>query len=294
MKSIKNSIPVLLSIFIFTSCNTANKKTGDEPSGEMDLVEIIKAANAISPEVSSVEDVFHTLDLTEASYYPILCNDPYNAVNYLNNRVVTAANLGVYVTDIVYHMYGNSTENTFLSFSASQELASRMGLESEFGATLLTELEGGKITRDSLIIAFSGLMSESKAYNTKEEMMHVHTAFLTGLYVEKLFITSSLLEQEQKNAAPDEKDIMNYKKMLVIFQNQFETLHILLTSLEKHQDELKDVFNLEELKKLAAAATRLEQKSEEILSAPEITKEEELTAMHLLITNIRNRVVSAS
>ncbi|MDA3821532.1 MAG: hypothetical protein PF450_02810 [Bacteroidales bacterium] len=86
----------------------------------------------------------------------------------------------------------------FLAFSAAQELAKAMGLESEFGATLLTELEGGDVSRDSLIVVFSELMTESEKYNSKEEMIHVHTAFLTKLYVEKIFITSSLLSQAQK------------------------------------------------------------------------------------------------
>ena len=36
---------------------------------------------------------------------------------------VAAANLGIYMTDIIYHFYGDATESMYTSFQAAQELA---------------------------------------------------------------------------------------------------------------------------------------------------------------------------
>jgi len=294
MKIAKLTIPVVLSILLFSSCNSGNTKSAEKESSAEDLKEIIAAADAISPEINSVEDVFSTLDLAEASYFPVLCNDPYNASNYLNSKPVAAANLGIYVTDIVYHMYGDATEAMFLTFSATQELARYMGLESEFAATLLTQLEGGQISRDSLITVFSDLMEESKSYNSTDEMIHVHTAFLAGLYIEKLYITSSLLEQGLKKESPTEQDVVNQKKLLVVFINQLKTLDVLKSSLEKHKKKLNEEFDLADFEKLSLATTALEEKSESILNNPGLETSVELTELNNLISTIRNRIISAS
>lgn len=260
----------------------------------MDLNEIMKAADAISLDMNSVEDVFATLDLAEAAYYSVLCNDPYNAEKYLKSKASAAANLGVYVTDIVYHMYGEATEDMYLTFSASQELARYIGLESEFAATLLTELEGGQLSRDSLITVFSGLMEESESYNSAEEMMHVHTAFLAGVYVEKLFITSSLLEQGQKKEKPSVDDINNFKKLLVVLEKQLESLDILSESIAGHSRELKNEFNLVDFDQLLTAAERLNDVSRDILNSDELKVSEELSKVYVDITRMRTRIVSSS
>lgn len=294
MKTAKLFIPVIFTLLLMSSCNSGSKNSGNSGTSQEDLNEIIAAADAISPEINSVQDVFSTLDLADASYFPVLCNDPYNASNYLESKPVAAANLGVYVTDIVYHMYGDATESMFLTFSATQELARYMGLESEFAATLLTQLEGGQISRDSLITVFSDLMAESEAYNSAEEMVHVHTAFLTGLYIEKLYITSSLLEQGVKKESPTEEDIVNQKKLLVVFINQLKTLDVLKASLENHKKKLNEEFDLADFEKLSLATSALEKESESILNKSGLEASEELTAVYNLITTIRTRIVSAS
>jgi hypothetical protein len=294
MKIFKISILVIFSLLIFTACNSDGKKTNDKASDEMALNEIISAADAISPEINSINDVFSTLELAEAAYYPVLCNDPYNASNYLKSKPVAAANLGIYVTDIVYHTYGDANEDMFLAFSASQELARYIGLESEFAATLLTELEGGSISRDSLIQVFNGLMKDSEEYNSAEEMIHVHTAFLAGLYMEKLFIISSLLEQGQNKEDASEKDIVNFKKLFVVFENQLETLDVLKASIESQKKNLSDKFSVEAFAKLNAAAVDLKAKSEEILNSSKLMLTPELTSTYTLISEIRTHIVSES
>ena len=293
MKIFKNVFPFLFALLLFSSCNNGAKNNDASNMERMDLSEIMKAADAISLNMNSVEDVFATLDLTEAAYYPVLCNDPYNAEKYLKSKATAAANLGVYVTDIVYHMYGEANEDMFLAFSASQELARYIGLESEFAATLITELEGGAVSRDSLINVFSGLMEESESYNSAEEMLHVHTAFLAGVYVEKLFITSSLLEQSQKKEKPKVNDINNFKKLLVVLENQLQALDIVSESIAGYSKELKNEFNLVDFDQLSSAAQSLSEVSREILNSDDLMVSEELSSVHEDISSMRTRIISA-
>lgn len=294
MKIFKKLVPLALSLFIIAACNSGNTNSETSASEQLDLNEIKKAAEAVSYEMNSVEDVLNTLDLVDAAYFPVICNDPYNAENYLGTKSSSAANLGVYVTDIVYHMYGEATEDMFLTFSASQELARSIGLESEFAATLLTELEGGQISRDSLLIAFSDLMEESEVYNSNEDLLYVHTAFLAGVYVEKLYITSSLLEQGQKNEKPSVDDMNNHKKLLAVFEKQLESLDVITGAIAGYSSPLGNVFKLVDFDILSGAAQKLQDETNDILKSDELLVSKELTSVYNAISNIRTRIVSAS
>jgi len=294
MKILNQSISFILVAFLMVSCNTGEKKSSENTSTNVDLTEIIKSADAIIPDISSVDDVLITLELAEAKYYPMLCNDPYNASNYLNDKADAAANLGVYVTDIVYQTYGEAIEDVFITFSASQQLANYMGFASEFGATILTELEGGNVSRDSLIFVFNQLMAESKNYNSADEMIYVHTAFITGLYIEKIYITGSLLGQSQKKEDPTENDVINFKKLLVVFNKQLESIDLILSSVDNHEKQLKEIFDINELESVKTSAVKLNEKTSEILKSMELKASPEVSTLNSLITNIRTKIVSAS
>lgn len=294
MKIIRTTTVFLLAMALTLSCNSGNEKNNDSKSASNSLEEVIKAADAISPEINNVNDIFQTLDLVEAGYYPILCNDPYSATSYLNSKPVASANLGVYVTDIVYHMYGEATKDMYISFSAAQELARYIGLESKFAATLLTELEGSDISRDSLLAVFNGLMEDSEKYGSAKEMAYVHTAFLTGLYIEKIFITSSLLDQSFNKEEKSEQDIVNSKKLLVVFQNQLGSLDALMASLKGKYKHIESIIDAKEIKDLKESSTALNSEVDELLSAEEPESSEQIISLHKQITAVRNRIISAS
>ena len=295
MKIFRTTIVLALSLFLMVSCNSGNDKKSEASTATNKLSEVIKAADAISPEITNVEDVFKTLELVDAAYYPILCNDPYSATSYLNSKPVAAANLGIYITDIVYHMYGEASSDMFLTFSATQELAKYIGLEDEFAVTLLTELEGGgDISRDSLIYVFNSLMENSEKYSSENEVAHVHNSFLTGLYVEKLFITSSLLDQAYGKEERSEDDVTNAKKLLAIFQNQLKSIDVLSKALEGQYSSLDGLIMAEDIAALKTSSTALGTKVNEIIEAESLESCDHVTELHKQLTSKRNRIVSAS
>lgn len=295
MKIIRTATVLFMTLALMVSCNSGNDKKSESSSTTSKLSEVIKAADAISPEITNVEDVFKTLEMVDAAYYPILCNDPYNATSYLNSKPVAAANLGVYITDIVYHMYGEAASEMFITFSATQELAKYIGLEEEFAVTLLTELEGGgEISRDSLITVFNGLMEKSEKYGSENEVAYIHNSFLTGLYIEKLFLTSSLLDQAYNKEEKSEEDIDNAKKLLAIFQNQLKSVNVLAESLNGQYSYLEGLIHAEEIEALKTNSTALGTKVNEIIEAEGLESSDEIADLHQLLTSMRNRIVSAS
>ncbi len=295
MKIFRTTTVLFLALALMVSCNSGDDKKSETSTETSKLSEVMKAADAISPEITNVEDVFKTLELVDAAYYPSLCNDPYLATSYLNSKPVASANLGIYITDIVYHLYGEASSEMFITFSATQELAKYIGLEEEFAVTLLTELEGGgEVSRDSLITVFNSLMKNSEKYGSENEMAYVHNSFLTGLYVEKLYITSSLLDQAYNKKEKSEDDITNAKKLLAIFQNQLKSVSVLSESLDGQYEYLGGLILVEEVDALKVSSTALGTKFNDLIEAEGLETCDHIVDLHKQLTEMRNRIVSAS
>ena len=294
MKYLNHTLVLVLSLALFASCGNKSKK--DQTSGTFDIQDYIKTAETIDPSLNSVDQVFRILEMVNAEYYDVLTNDPYSAHSYKVSYPIAAANLGVYVTDILYHFYGEATETMYLTFAAAQELAKHIGVESEFGVWTLEKLEGSTLHRDTITMMFNSLLVDSEKYQSEKEMVFVHTAFLTGSFVEKVHITGNLLKQKllvEEKSQEDEGDI---RELLVIYLNQLNpSTGVLYDAFFRQQDQLKGVVVLNTFEQLKALSEQLIELKSELAVAPisDIASNEELKTSFQLIENLRNVVVSS-
>ena len=296
MKYLKITLALFFSVLIMTSCG-GNKKQGDQSTEAFKIEDYIKAAEAIDPNLSRVDQVFAILEMVNAEYYDVLTNDPYSAHNYKFSYPIAAVNLGIYMTDILYHFYGENEETMYLSFAAAQELAKYIGVESKFAKQTIASLEGTMMERDSLTLLFNNLMSDSEKYNSEHEMVFIHTAFLTGSFVEKVYITSNLLKQ--KMAAPDmtQEQEGDIRELLVIYLNQLDpSTTILYDAFERQQDQLSGLVILTTFEKLKELSTQLKSVKSTLAVAPisEIAANKDLITTFDLIANLRTILVNAT
>ena len=294
MKYLNFTLVLALSLALFVSCGSNQKK--EQSSDTFNIEDYIKAAETIDPTINSVEQVFDILDLVNAEYYDVLTNDPYNAHNYKFSYPIAAANLGVYMVDILYHFYGEATESMYLSFQAAQELAKEIGVDKDFGLWTIEKLEGSTMQRDTITMMFNTLLNDSEQYGSEKEMVFIHTAFLTGSFVEKVHITGNLLKQKllaQEKTQEDEGDI---REILVIFLNQLNpSSEVLFDAFVKQQDQMQDLRVLATFEKLNALSNHLIELKSTLAVAPisEISASQELRTAFQLIENLRSAIVSA-
>ena len=294
MKYLNYTLVLVLSLVLFASCGNKTKK--DQTTGTFDIQDYIKAAETIDPSLNSVEQIFSILDMVNAEYYDVLTNDPYSAHAYKSSYPIAAANLGIYVTDILYHFYGEATETMYLTFSAAQELAMYIGVESEFGAWTIEKLEGSTLHRDTITMLFNSLLTDSEKYQSEKERIFIHTAFLTGSFVEKVHITGNLLKQKLLMEDKTQEDEGDIREILVIYLNQLNpSTGILFEAFSRQQDQLNDLLVLKTFEELKALSEHLiELKAElAVASIEDIAANEELKTSFQLIENLRNVLVSA-
>ena len=296
MKTLKLLTAALLTVVLMASCGNRNKQES-EPSGEFDLNAYIEAAEAIDPNLTRVDQVFNILDMVHAEYYDVLTNDPYNAHIYKVSYPIAAANLGIYMTDVIYHFYGKNEDAMFLTFQAAQELASYLGVESEFVTTTISQLEGDRMKRDTVARLFNTLLEDSKKYTSEKEMVFVHTAFLTGSFIEKVYITSNLLKQKMANQDLTNEQDSDIRELLVIYLNQLDpSTGILYEAFEKQKEQLEGLVVLTTFDRLRVLSQELQKVKPTLSMAPisEIAANKNLQLTFELIANLRNLLVAPS
>jgi len=296
MKYFRITLLAVFAAFLITSCG-GNKKSEAQTEDSFDLDSYIKAAEAVDPNLNKVDQIFKILDMVNAEYYDVLTNDPYSAHNYKFNYPVAAANLGIYMTDIIYHFYGDATETMFLTFSAAQELAKHLGLESEFATWTIEKLEGSTIQRDTITKMFNNLLSDSEKYSSDQERIFVHTAFLTGSFIEKVYITGNILKQKMAGSDLTKQEESDIREILVIYLNQLNpATGVLYDAFSKQKDQLEGLITLTTFERLEVLSEQLKLVKPELIAAPirDIAYNRDLITTFELVANLRNFLVRAS
>jgi hypothetical protein len=294
MKYLNYTLTLLISLALFASCGSNKKK--EQSSETFNIEDYIKAAETIDPTINSVEQVFDILDLVNAEYYDVLTNDPYNAHSYKASYPIASANLGIYMVDILYHFYGEAQETMYLTFQAAQELAKEIGVDQEFGKWTLEKLEGSTMQRDTITRMFNTLLVDSKQYGSEKEMIFIHTAFLTGSFVEKVHITGNLLKQKMLAEDLSQEDEGDIRELLVIFMNQLNpSSTILYDAFVAQQDQLEGLVVLTTFEKLKELSGHLTELKPTMAIAPisEIMANPDLKTAFQLIENLRSMLVTA-
>ena len=296
MKELKILTALVFSIFILASCGS-NKKKENQSDTTFDMADYVATAEAIDPNLNKVDQVFKILDLVNAEYNDVLTNDPYSAHSYKFNYSVGAANLGIYMADILYHHYGGNDEATYLSFAAAQELAKYIGVDSEFGAFTIESMTGTSMNRDTLSRLFNGLLTDSKNYNSEEDVVFIHTSFLIGSFVEKVYISSNLLTEKLTNKDMTKEQEGDIRELLVIYLNQLNpSTGLLADALEKQKEQMEGTVALATFEKLKELSEHLKDVKSTLAVAPisEIAANQDLITTFDLIANLRMVIVTAA
>ncbi len=141
------------------------------------------------------------------------------------------------------------------------------------------------------------LLKDSENYNSEKEMVFVHTAFLTGSFVEKVYFSSSLLKQKFNDEEFSKEEEGDIRKLLVIYMNQLDpSSSILYRAFEQQQDQLTGLAILNSFESLKVLASHLKEMKSALAIAPisELVTNEELATSFDLISNLRTALVSAS
>lgn len=287
----KNTILFLAGIFVLSiSCQNqkSSKIPVQKPESKIVEEEVIK----IKPELRSFSAIKAVFQLSDVGYYPEIINNPINAINYVGNRK-KAANIGIYLGDMIYVMSTSGSKEAYASYGAVMELAKGFGITDDFPKFIIERYEKENVSVDSGLIILENALNNSKKELSESDKSEFYAFVLLGNYIEKLYIVSSIIQRPKSADVPEEAVAQLKRKLLLLIQKQSGPLEELLTLLADHSDDASNVVVLDEIMELNNRYKEAAAKRETIsqLEPAEIYKATEIVAIHKQIEKVRNRIV---
>jgi hypothetical protein len=283
----------LIGIFTLSiSCqNQKAKKDTDQKSGSEVVVEEI---HEVMPEfgLRTISDLQSVFEMADVGYYPEITNEPTYALNYKGEEKI-AANMGVYMADLLYAMTTSGRKDAYADYGAIMELSKHIGLTNEFPALIIERYEKSTVSIDSIVIMLDHAFENSEKKLSDIDKSEFYEFMLLGNYIEKLYLVSSIIQRPKKTELPEEVEASLKRNLVGLISKQSNRLEELLKIMSKYSNVSNNVLVLDELIELKNAYMIVEAKRDEImkLGPTEFYGAKEILNVHEKIAKIRSRIV---
>lgn len=235
---------VIVSLILFASCT--HRDGGKTRNDEFKL--IAEDVTKVIPELHSITEIKTLFELAGVGYYPGMVNDPTNAKKYSGKQKI-AANLGVYMADMVYVVSTKGEKRAKKEYTAILELAKDFGFADDVLNMTYERYEEGNTSVEEFYTQLQQSLENSSKQMTESEVSEIHSYLIYGNYIEKLYLVSSLLRHDNKKLEK-ETDAVLKRDLLALLTNQVSRINEMIFILEKYPDQWSEVVDLKDLQKL--------------------------------------------
>ncbi len=189
----KTGLLMVLVALLMASCTNVNTKKTDNNQAPTPLEVFTEAIKDISPQIKKVADVSAMLELSGADYMEGLVNEPQNVNNYKETPYIAAANMGIYLTDVVYQTSYDQSKGAVLSYGAAKDLAFHIGVGEVYDELMLQKIEEGLTQDDSVFFKLNSAIANSENLLNEKEQAYLFKALTIGTNLEKIYILNNLI-----------------------------------------------------------------------------------------------------
>ena len=273
MKKIPGIVYAIVVLMLMNSC-TGNKEqsgavaTSDSAIAALDTQPYNKMADFkfffTIANLPSPLQVINTVYNTDVPFDNTLLNPTNNEVKYLT-AYKKAVNYGVYGVDMAYIAYYGNKQDLYDYYGTARKLAESLGTQETFD--LFTDrFKDNADNKDSIMVIVDEAYTETDKYLRSNSRLMAASYILAGSFIESLYISTTLLKDQEKSVKLDAsfKEIYDQKLMLDNLSDLFKqykdkesvALENDFQQMKKVFDEIKDAtqINKESLNKIAAVA----------------------------------------
>ena len=278
---------VIVSFILFVSCT--HREGGKTRNDEFKL--IAEDVTKVIPELHSIAEIKTLFELAGVGYHPDLVNDPTNATKYSGKQKI-AANLGVYMADMVYVISTKGENRAKKEYSAILELAKDFGFADDVLNMSYERYEEGNTSVEEFYKQLQQSLENSSKQMTESEVSEIHSYLIYGNYIEKLYLVSSLLRHDNKKLEKETEAVLK-RDLLALLTNQVSRINEMIFILEKYPDQWSEVVELKDLQKLMDLYLLANTKRDSLLtlSPQQIYKADEVNDVLDQIELLRRRIV---
>lgn len=195
---LRNLITLGILVALYSCAKKTEEATTDTPATPAFEYERKAFFNSLlAPSEASAK-----LQSTGANFDGTLLNDPNNYVNYANNDVKAASNLGIYLADLNYCIAFNQPDQTKALFPAVHALSKSVGIEQGILDFLMNRYQKNLEKNDSVKAVFLDLYNSATKDvegSAREKLVGIA---MSTYQIENLHLTLGLIRSFPKDILP--------------------------------------------------------------------------------------------
>ncbi|MEN8117588.1 MAG: hypothetical protein ABFS16_11455 [Bacteroidota bacterium] len=270
----------LLFISVFALALSVNAQDNKNSSIE---------ADEILPQLQNLTSISEFFKLHDVAYYANIPNVPVKALEYKGDHKI-AANMGVYLADMVYVMGTEGYKTADENYGAVMQLAEKAGLDDEFPDLVIERYTNQNISVDSVVNMLNTALDNSEKKLSADDKKEFYDFMLFGNYMEKLYTISSLLVKYEDSDLPEAAVADLNRSLLLMMAKQKQPLEELSKLMIGYSSNIVDHKEIRQLiknyEKLAASKDKILK-----LKPADIYKAKEITTIESEVKKIRDRIV---
>lgn len=268
---------IFIAISILAISVNAQEKKGDSEMQD------------IMPELTHISKINAFFKVNDVAFYSDIPNDPIKAINYKRDHKI-AANMGVYLGDMIYVFGTKGYKVGSESYGAAMELAKKMGIEEQFPDVIIDRYRAEKISADDVVKSLDDALDKSEKKLSATDKKEFYDFMIFGNYIEKLYIVSTLIQKSKESDLP-EAAVANLNRSLLLLMarqhNPLETLSKLMSGYSSNVVAHRDI------RELLESYKKLETNKDEIvkMKPAEMFVAKDIVDIQNKISKIRERIV---
>ena len=280
----KNLLRAVFVIFIFPvmliSCSGNKEKSASEvESDSLRMAMDTAAYNEFADfkfsftiaNLPSPLDVINTVYNTQVPFDNTLLNHTDNFEKYLTSYK-KSINYGIYGVDMAYIAYYGNKQDLYDYYSTARKLAESIGTQETFDR-FTERFEDNSDNRDSIMVIVDQAYTETDKFLRSNSRLLAASQIVAGAFLESLYISSTLLKDQQPAEKYKASFTKIYEQKLVLnnltdlfkeFKDQESAaLETDLQSIKTVFDQFKDAseMNKESLQKISSVLTMARNKA---------------------------------
>lgn len=230
----KNLISVCLFICLF-SCQSGKDKVTETVQTQT----FEKERNNFFNQMESAQNAAAIIQATGADFNGSLLSNPSTHTKYMEDTIKSAANLGIYLSDLNYCIAYNQSDHIKELFNAAIVLSKAIGVDKNVIAFLMTRYNENITQSDSVMNVVSELYEKSTIglrTAAKERLLGV---VIAAYQIETLHLALGIIETYPKEILAEDMRIqilIPLFKMVLEQQNSVETIYAFLRTLGNASD----------------------------------------------------------
>lgn len=266
---------------ILVSCSGNKEKTSEEVASDSLMAAMDTAAynefadfkfSFTIANLPSPLDVINTVYNTQVPFDNTLLNPTGNANKYFSSYK-KAVNYGIYGVDMAYIAYYGNKQDLFDYYSTARKLAESIGTLETFDR-FTNRFEANADNKDSIMVIVDQAYTETDKFLRSNSRLLVASQIVAGAFLESLYISATLLKDEE----PQEKYKQSFRK---IYEQK-----LVLNNLVDLFKEFKD----KDSSTLQAGLQSIKDVFDQYTDASQINKES-LQRISSAVQSVRNGVI---